>query len=112
MPFVSFDILVFDGEIVIPKGFKILPLEQRKKKKVFCKFHNFLGHKTCQCMLFRDLVQNTLKDEILKYTDKQKPRLEKEYDPKVDKALLFDLVDMLMVDITNDTKEVEASYEE
>lgn len=63
-------------------------------------------------MLFKDLVQNTLKDEMLKFTDKQKPRLEEEYDPKVDKALLFDPIDMLMDDITNDTKEVEASYEE
>lgn len=42
---VIFDMLVSDGQIVIPKGLKTPPLEERKKKG-FCKFHNFLGHKT------------------------------------------------------------------
>lgn len=50
-----FDLLVSYGQIVIPKGLKTLPLEQRKKKG-FCKFHNFLGHKTSQCVFFRDMV--------------------------------------------------------
>lgn len=40
-----FDLLVSDGQIVIPKGLKAPPLEQRKKKG-FCKFHNFIGYKT------------------------------------------------------------------
>lgn len=39
-----FDLLVSNGQIMIPKGSKTLLLEQRKKKD-FCKFHIFLGHK-------------------------------------------------------------------
>lgn len=50
-----FDLLVKDGQIIIPQGLKDPPLKQ-KKKKGFCKFYNFLGHKTYQCVLFRDLV--------------------------------------------------------
>lgn len=50
------DLLVFDGQIVIPKGLKTPPLEQRKKKR-FSKCHNFLGDKTSQCVLFKDLVK-------------------------------------------------------
>ncbi|WJX93585.1 hypothetical protein P8452_75092 [Trifolium repens] len=54
-----FDLLVADGQIIVPKGLKLPPLEQRKKRG-FCKYHNFLGHKTSQCVLFRDLVQKAL----------------------------------------------------
>lgn len=39
-----FDLLVKDGQIIIPQGLKDPPLEQ-KKKMGFFKFHNFLGHK-------------------------------------------------------------------
>lgn len=66
-----FDLLVADGHIVNPKGAKVPPLEKRKKKG-FYKFHNFLGRKTSQCVLFRDLVQNALKDDRLKFADKKK----------------------------------------
>ena len=45
------------------------PLEQRKKRG-FCKYHNFLGHKTSQCFLFRDLVQKALEEGRLKFADK------------------------------------------
>lgn len=50
-----FDLLVKDGQIIVSPGAKIALLEQRKKQG-FCKYHNFLGHKTSQCFLFRDLV--------------------------------------------------------
>lgn len=30
-----FDLLLVDGQVVVPKGAKVPPLEQRKKKKVF-----------------------------------------------------------------------------
>lgn len=40
-----FDLLVADGQIMVPNGLKTPPLEQRKKRG-FCKFHNLLGHKT------------------------------------------------------------------
>ena len=45
------------------------PLEQRKKRG-FCKYHNFLGHKISQCFLFRDLIQGAIKEGRLKFADK------------------------------------------
>lgn len=41
----TFDLLVKYGQILVPPGLKIPSLEQRKKRD-FCKYHNFLGHKT------------------------------------------------------------------
>ena len=40
-----FDLLVKDSQMIVPPGVKIPPLEQQKKRG-FCKYHNFLGHKT------------------------------------------------------------------
>ena len=48
-----FKLLVADGQIVVFIGLKTTYLEQRKKKGL-CKYHNFLSHKTSQCVLFRD----------------------------------------------------------
>lgn len=59
-----FDLLVTNEQIIVPLGLKIPPLEQRKKRG-FCKCHNFLGHKTSQCLNFRDLVQKALKEGSL-----------------------------------------------
>lgn len=56
-----FDLLITDEQIIVPSGLKNLPLEQRKKRGFF-KYCNFLGHKTPQCVLFRDLVQKALKE--------------------------------------------------
>jgi len=42
-----YDLLVADGQVVIPKDLKIPPIEQRQKRG-FCKYHNYLGHKTSQ----------------------------------------------------------------
>jgi hypothetical protein len=72
--------LVADGEIIVPKGLKIPSLEQRKKRG-FCKFNNFLGHKTSQCVLFWDLVQKALNDGRLKFGDKTKPPMQIDEDP-------------------------------
>ncbi|WJX88906.1 hypothetical protein P8452_70946 [Trifolium repens] len=66
-----FDLLVTDGQIVVPKGVKIPPLDMRKKRG-YCKYHNFLGHRTSQCVLFRDLVQKTLNEGRLKFGEKPK----------------------------------------
>lgn len=49
------DLLVAYGQVPVPPGVKLPPLEQRKKRG-FCKYHNFLRHKSSQCFLFRDLV--------------------------------------------------------
>lgn len=64
----TIDLIVSETLIVIPKGLKTPLLEQRKNK-FFCKFHNFVGHKTSQCV---HLVQNTMKDGRLKFAEKQK----------------------------------------
>lgn len=61
-----FDILVKESQIIVPQGLKDPPLEQ-KKKRGFCKFHNFLGHKTHQCVLFRELVQKALEEGRLQF---------------------------------------------
>ncbi|KAK2422316.1 hypothetical protein QL285_032860 [Trifolium repens] len=66
-----FDLLVTDGQIVVPKGVKIPPLEMRKKRG-YCKYHDFLGHRTSQCVLFRDLVQKALNEGRLKFGEKPK----------------------------------------
>ncbi|XP_050895649.1 uncharacterized protein LOC127102312 [Lathyrus oleraceus] len=75
-----FDLLVKDGQMVVSHGAKIPHLEQRKKRG-FCKYHIFLGHKTSQCFLFRDLVQNTIKDGRLKFGDKTKSQMKIDSDP-------------------------------
>jgi hypothetical protein len=44
--------------VAVPNSLKIPPLEHRKKRG-FCKYHNFLGHKISHCVLFRDLGHKT-----------------------------------------------------
>ncbi|XP_050909696.1 uncharacterized protein LOC127123528 [Lathyrus oleraceus] len=66
-----FDLLVKDGQIIVPHGLKSPLLEQRKKRG-FCKYHNFLGHKTSQCVIFMDLVQKAQNDGRLQFSEKPK----------------------------------------
>src|SRR4051812_43270274 len=75
-----FDLLVKDGLMIVPPNFKIPLLEQRKKRG-FCKYHGFLGHKTSQCFLFRDLIQNAIKGGRLKFVDKGKNNMKVDADP-------------------------------
>ena len=75
-----FDFLVKDGQLIVPPGAKTPPLEQQKKPG-FCKYQNVLGHKTSQCFLFRDLVQNAIKDGRLKSDDKGKSQMKIDSDP-------------------------------
>ncbi|MCH81201.1 hypothetical protein A2U01_0001985 [Trifolium medium] len=75
-----FDLLVSDGQIIVPKDLKIPPIDQRKKRG-YCKYHNYLGHKTYQCVLFRDLVQKALNEGRLKFADKAKPQMKVDTDP-------------------------------
>lgn len=77
---VIFDLLVADGQIIVPRGQKTPPFEQRKKRR-FCKFHNFLGHKTSHCIIFRDLVQEALNEEKLKFAGKAKTLMQVDFDP-------------------------------
>ncbi|XP_027368230.1 uncharacterized protein LOC113874205 [Abrus precatorius] len=55
-----FDILLKDGQIVLCDDHKIPTLEQRKGKK-YCKFHHVYGHWTNNCVRFRDLIQDVIK---------------------------------------------------
>ncbi|XP_050900808.1 uncharacterized protein LOC127107558 [Lathyrus oleraceus] len=75
-----FDLLVKDGQMIVPPNTKIPPLEQRKKRG-FCKYHNFLGHKTSQCFLFKDLIQNAIKDGRLKFADRGRNQMKVDADP-------------------------------
>ena len=82
-----YDLLVADGQVVAHKGVKIPPLEQRQKRG-FCKYHNFLGHNTSQCSLFRDLVQKGLNEGRLKFGNKPKPQMQVDYDPLEDTSII------------------------
>ena len=87
-----------DGQVIVPKGLKTPPLDIRKKQG-FCKYHNFLGHKTSQCVLFRDLVQDAIEEGRLKFSDKPKPQMKIDSDPlQVEEANLVEPVEMLVVE--------------
>src|SRR3954463_13550478 len=95
-----FDLLVKDGQMILPLNSKIPLLEQRKKRG-FCKYHGFLGHKTAQCFLFRDLIQNALKDERLKFADKSKNPMKVDADPlNVADTNLCEPFDVNMVEVS------------
>lgn len=51
------------------------------KKTRVLQVSQFLGHKTSQCFLFKDLVQNAIKDGRLKFGDKGKSQMKIESDP-------------------------------
>ncbi|WJX53646.1 hypothetical protein P8452_39618 [Trifolium repens] len=95
-----FDLLVSDGQIVVQKDLKIPPIEQRKKRG-YCKYHNYLGHKTHQCVLFRDLVQRALNEGMLKFAEKTKPPMKVDTNPlsTVD-ASLVEILDCNMVEVS------------
>ena len=85
--------------MIVPPGAKIPPLEQRKKRG-FCKYHNFLGHKTSQCFLFRDLIQNAIKEGRLKFGEKSKSQMKIDTDPlQVANTNFTEPVDVNMVDV-------------
>lgn len=93
-----FDLLVKDGQIVVPRVLKDPPLEH-KKKRVFYKFHNFLGHKTYQCVIFRDLVQKALKEGRLQFD--KRPKMQVRSDPlEVEEALYSEPLECVMVETT------------
>lgn len=102
-----FDLLVKDGQMIMPPNTKIPPLEQRKKRDL-CKYHNFLGHKTSQCFLFRDLIQNAIKDGRLKFADRGRNQMKVDADPlNIDDTNYAEPVEINMIDMV----EVEAVKE-
>ncbi|XP_050915883.1 uncharacterized protein LOC127130976 [Lathyrus oleraceus] len=103
-----FDLLVKDGQMIVPPNTKIPPLEQRKKRG-FCKYHSFLGHKTSQCFLFRDLIQNAIRDGRLKFADKGKNQMKVDTDPlNVVETNYVEPVEFNMVDV-REVKAVKAT---
>ena len=135
-----YDLLVVDGQVVIPKDLKFPPLEQRQKRG-FCKYHNFLGHNTSRCFLFRHLVQKGLNEGKLKFGNKIKPQMQVDSDPLKDVSMMYtdiagcnmvegiidvvedlsvkaevgtetDVAECQMVDVTKDAKHVEETAPE
>src|SRR3954470_15247888 len=95
-----FDLLVKDGQMIVPPNSKIPPLEQRKKRG-FCKYHGFLGHKASQCFLFRDLIQNALKDGRLKFADQTKSHMKVDTNPlNIADTNLCEPCDINMVEVS------------
>ena len=71
-----------------------------KKKRGFCKYHNFLGHKTSQCYLFRDLIQSAIKEGRLKFGEKPKNLMKVDTDPlHIAETNFVEPVDINMVDV-------------
>ena len=71
----------------------------------FYKFHNFLGHKTHQCVIFMDLVQRDLKEGRLEFGERQKMQVDS--DPlKVEEALYSEPLECMMVETTDGLVEV------
>lgn len=98
-----FDLLVKDGQLIVPLDLKDPSIEQ-KKKRGFCKVHNFLGHKTSYCVLFRDLVQKALNEGRLQFGEK--PKMQFDTDPlKVEEAFYSELNECMMVEATDDLDE-------
>ncbi|XP_050895399.1 uncharacterized protein LOC127102024 [Lathyrus oleraceus] len=94
-----FNLLVKDGQMIVSPNTKIPPLEQRKKRG-FCKYHNFLGHKTSQCFLFGDLIQNAIRDGRLKFADKGKNQMKVDVDPlNIAETNYVEPVEIDMIDV-------------
>ncbi|XP_050897190.1 uncharacterized protein LOC127104008 [Lathyrus oleraceus] len=83
--------------MVVPPGTKIPPLEQRQKRW-FCKYHNYLGHNTSNCYLFRDSVQKAIQEGRLKFAGR---RMKIDANPlHQEEALFAEPVEINMVEIT------------
>ncbi|XP_050908476.1 uncharacterized protein LOC127122129 [Lathyrus oleraceus] len=104
-----FDLLVKDGQMIIPPGAKVPPSEQRNKRG-FCKYHGFLGHKTSQCFLFRDLVQNAIQEGRLKFGDKTRSQMKIDSDPlQVAKAHYTEPEEVNLIDVADDFNMAEVT---
>ena len=73
-----FDLLVNEGIMIVPKGLKLPPIEQRQKKG-YCKFHGNFGHKTSRCVVFRDSVQKALDEGMLKFGQTKATKADSRY---------------------------------
>lgn len=82
----------------MPHGLKNPPIEQ-KKKRGFCNYHNFLGHKTSQYVIFKDLMQKSLKEERIQFNEKPKTFMQVNVDPlQFSNVNLVEPVEFMMVE--------------
>ena len=70
-----FDFLLEKGQIKLPDGHAMLPLDQLKNKK-FCKFHNATSHSTNECIIFRQHIQRAIQQGRLKFDTPQKMKVD------------------------------------
>ena len=90
----------FDVIMIVPKGLKLPPLEKRKKKRGYCKFHGNFGHNISRCVVFRDSMQKALDEGRLKFGDKQKQPMQVDANPlKNADSMYLEIVGMNMVEI-------------
>ncbi|XP_059627576.1 uncharacterized protein LOC132270413 [Cornus florida] len=65
-----FDHLLADKQIVLPKGHNI-PSTNDLKGREFCKFHNSWNHTTNNCYVFRNVLQKSIDEGVLKFPEKK-----------------------------------------
>ena len=66
-----FDFLVKEKFITFPKDHQI-PNKDELREKAYCKYHNSWNHTTNACWGFRNVIQDNINKEILKFPDKKK----------------------------------------
>ncbi|XP_059635358.1 uncharacterized protein LOC132277518 [Cornus florida] len=66
----SFDHLLDDKQIILPKGHNILSATDLKGKEFF-KFHNSWNHTTNNCHVFRNVLHKAIDEGVLKFPKKK-----------------------------------------
>ncbi|XP_050890470.1 uncharacterized protein LOC127095885 [Lathyrus oleraceus] len=74
----------------------------------FCKYHNLFCHKSSQCFLFRDRVQNAIKDGKLKFADKGKAQMQIYADPMQVEANYSKSLQINMIEVVKGSKGIVA----
>jgi hypothetical protein len=86
--------------MIVPKGLKLPPLEQRQKRG-YCKFHGNFDHNMSRCVLFRDSMQKALAEGRMKFGDKPKQPMQVDVDPlKKADSMYLEIAGMNMVEIS------------
>lgn len=74
------DHLLKDKQIKLPEGHRI-PSAEEIKNRQYCKWHNSFSHSTNNSMVFRNAVQQALKEGRFKLADKGTSDLQTDVDP-------------------------------
>jgi len=94
-----------EGIIVVLKGLKMPPTEQRKKRS-FCKFHGYLGNNTSRCVSFRDSVQKALDEGRLKFGEKSNKLMQIDADPlKQADSMYVEIADVNVIEVAESVAE-------